>query len=334
MTLAFEATQTLPVQGVCLALDVARSSFYYTPIPRLRPMLPPQNALSRAERSEVCLTANSERFCNDSPRAMVARLADEDLRYLCSASSIYRILRVNNLVHERRAQRKHPHYTKPVLMADAINKMWSWDIAKMRGPYKHVFYNAYIVMDLYSRFITGWMVAAVESGELAKQFVAETCAAWKIVPDTLTLHADNGGPMKAKPLYHLLEDLGVAKSHSRPHTSNDNPFSESLFKTTKYHQTYPDHFDDIEQARKWMQEFVNWYNNLHHHSGLAMMTPADVYFGRAKIRQQARQLVMNDAYARNPERFTHGVSLVAAPPTEVWLNKPATEVGAQPISIP
>jgi len=322
------------VQVVCQALDVARSTFYYVPKPSLKPAQLPQNALSPAERAEVLLTANSERFCNDSPRVIVARLADEDQRYLCSASSMFRILKAENLVHERRAQRKHPIYAKPMLMADAINQAWSWDITKLRGPHKHVFYNAYVVVDLFSRFITGWMIAEVESGDLARQLLAETCAVWRIFPDTLTLHADNGAPMKSKELYHLLEDLGVAKSHSRPHTSNDNPFSESVFKTTKYHPTYPEHFDDIGQARTWMQIFVNWYNNQHHHSALAMMTPADIYFGRAEMRQRSRQLLMNDAYLRTPERFTHGTSIVAAPPAEVWLNPPTKEVATLPDSIP
>lgn len=184
-----EASQTLAVQNVCMALDVPRSSFYYAPKPGLVPMLPPINALSLAERAEVRLTANSERFCNDSPRVIVARLADEDERYLCSASSFYRILRVDDLVHERRAQRKHPHYEKPMLMADAINMMWSWDITKMRGPHKHLFYNDYVVIDLFSRFITGWMIADVESGDLARQLVAQTCTSWAIKPDTEGLDA-------------------------------------------------------------------------------------------------------------------------------------------------
>lgn len=334
MALAVVASQVLPVQNICAALAVPRSTFYYDPKLLRKLGKPPQNALSFDERQAALLLANSERFCNDTPRAIVARLADEDQVYLCSPSSLYRILRADNLVRERRAQRKHPHYAKPVLMADAINQVWSWDIAKMRGPFKHLFYNAYVAIDFYSRFIPGWMVADHESGDLARQFVNQTCAAWGIGPDTLTLHADNGGPMKSLPLYYLLENLSVAKSHSRPHTSNDNPFSESLFKTTKYHPTYPDHFDDIEHARKWMQEFVNWYNNIHHHSALAMMTPADVYFGRTKIRQNARQMLMNDAYQRNPERFTHGVSIARQPPAQVWLNPPAKEVIKLPNSIP
>jgi len=332
MRLAVEASQTLPVQQICLALEVPRSTFYYQPQPMVTH--PPLNALSAAERSDVLATVNSERFCNDSPRVIVARLADEDQRYLCSPSSMYRILKVEDLVRERRAQRRHPHYAKPMLMAEAIHQVWSWDITKLRGPAKHLFYNAYVAVDLFSRFIPGWMIADHESGDLARQFVAQTCSAWHIIPATLTLHADNGTPMKAKPLYHLLEDLGIAKSHSRPHTSNDNPFSESLFKTTKYHFTYPEHFDDIEHARAWMHAFVQWYNHHHHHSALAMMTPADVHFGRAPVRQQARQHVMDAAYVMNPQRFTHGVSIVAAPPSQVWLNPLTQEVFPLPISIP
>ena len=334
MALAVEASQRLPVRNICEVLDVAPSTFYYAPHSSQAPSQPPSNALSLAERAEVRLTANSERFCNDSARVIVARLADEDQRYLCSASTMYRILKAQDQVHERRAQRKHPTYVKPMLVASAANQTWTWDITKMRGPYKHLFYNNYVVIDMYSRFITGWMIAEVESGDLAKLLFAETCSGWQIIPDTLTVHADNGGPMKAKELYHLLEDLGVAKSHSRPHTSNDNPFSESVFKTAKYHYSYPDRFDDIKHARLWMKGFVNWYNNRHHHSGLAMMTPADVFFGRAGIRQQARQLVMNDAYDRTPARFTHGVSIVAAPPDIVWLNPPTKEAPISIYSIP
>lgn len=308
----------------------------------------PDNALGNEERKVVLATVNSERFCNDSPRVIVARLADEDQNYLCSASTIYRILQAEDLVQERRAQRKHPHYVKPMFIAEKVNQIWSWDISKLAGPQKHGFYNAYVALDVYSRYIPGWMIADVESGDLARQFVAQTCAAWKIMPNALTLHADksgrsrgHGAPMKSKSLYHLLTDLGVAASHSRPHTSNDNPFSESLFKTTKYHATYPGHFASIEQARAWMQAFVAWYNNEHHHSALAMkvalpgaMTPADVFFGRAKLRQSARQEVMVGAFSQHPERFTHGLSIVAAPPARVWLNPPPSEVAVLANHIP
>lgn len=330
MEVASEAIESavlpLPVREVCLALDLPRSTFYYEPAPCLVLAQPPQNFLCVAERAEVLAVVNSERFRDDSPHVIVARLADEDQQYMCSASTIYRILRTEDLVRERRPQRKHPHYVKPVLLATAINQKWSWDISKLYGPRKHVFYNAYVVLDLFSRYITGWMIADIESGDLAHQLLKTTCAAWQIRRDTLTVHADNGSPMKAKTLYQLFEDLGVAKSHSRPHVSNDNPFSESLFKTTKYHHTYPARFTSIEHARAWMAVFVAWYNNQHHHSGLVMMTPADVHFGRAHARLAARQLVMNQAFAQHPARFTSGPSIVDALPDQVWLNPPIQEV--------
>ena len=223
---------------------------------------------------------NSERFVDDAPRQVYARLLDEDHFAPCHWRTMYRLLHAQHQVRERRNQRRHPIYVKPTLMATGPNQAWSWDITKLRTPDKWIFLNAYVVLDVFSLYITGWMIAEVESGDLAAMLIATACQRHGILPEQLVLHADNGAPMKAKTLCQLLTDLGVVESHSRPHTSNDNPFSESGFKTMKYRPDYPDDFITADEARAWMRQFVEWYNCQHRHSALSLMTPADVHFGR------------------------------------------------------
>ena len=331
MTLAQDAIRTqpnLPVTAVCEMLALPRGSLY-------RRMTAPlavhagvfaatvtPRGLSRDERAGVRVLLNSERFMDDPPRQVYARLMDEDHVAPCHWRTMYRILQAQDQIRERRHQRRHPVYVKPQLMATAPNQAWSWDITQLRTPDKWTFLNTYVVLDVFSRYITGWRVAEVESGDLATTLIATACQRHGIVPEQLRLHADNGAPMKAKTLCQLLTDLGVVESHFRPHTSNDNPFSESGFKTMKYRPDYPSIFITADAARAWMRQFVAWYNHQHDHSALALMTPADVHFGRVESVAIQRQAVLDAAFAAHPERFPHGRPCVKRPPAIVYLNPP------------
>jgi len=268
---------------------------------------------------------NSERFMDQPPRQVYATLLDEG-RYLCHWRTMYRILSEHDEVCERRLVRRHPTYKKPELLAERPNQVWSWDITTLRGPVKWSGYKLYTVLDIFSRYAVGWMIAEEESCELAKQLIAETARKQGVQPEQLTLHADNGGPMIGKALSQLLVDLGIIKSHSRPHTSDDNPFSEAQFKTMKYRPDYPDRFDSIEAAREWARAFFAWYNHEHYHSGLNLMTPASVHYGEAGTVQAQRQHVMLQAFEAYPERFRGGFPTVKATPTAVYINRPKAEV--------
>jgi putative transposase len=235
---------------------------------------------------------------------------------------MYRILAAHAEVRERRNQLRHPAYHKPELLATGPNQVWSWDITKLRGPSKGVYYYLYVIIDIYSRYAVGWMLAEVESAELAEQLIAETCTKQDVARAQLTIHADNGGPMTAKTVAILLADLGVAKSHSRPHVSNDNPYSEAQFKTLKYRPDYPDRFGSVADARHWARSCFAWYNDQHHHSGLGLLTPAVVHTGRAETVRQQRQVVLRQAYQAHPERFTQGLPQPAKLPEAVWINAP------------
>lgn len=273
---------------------------------------------------------NSERFMDDAPRTIYARLLDEDQDAPCHWRTMYRILDEQGQVRERRNQLAHPVYAKPMLMATAPNQTWTWDITKMRGPSKWISYNAYVLLDLYSRYMLGWLIADNESGEHAATLVETVCTRYDIQRNTLTLHADNGGPMKSKTLYQLTTDLGVTRSHSRPHTSNDNPFSESQFKTMKYRADYPDRFETLQASQIWMRSFGGWYNNQHHHSELALFTPADVYFGRVDGILDKRQAALDLAFAAHPERYSRGRPIAKRPPAAVYINPPAQETPTYP----
>ena len=328
MKTARQLADQVPVRRVCKVLEVARSSFYRARHPQPpkanRPRPLSARALTVAEQATVRDTLNSERFADKSPYQVYATLLDDDQDYLCSISTMYRILRHNDEVRERRNQLQHPSYSKPELLATAPNQLWSWDITKLRGPVTWTYYQLYVIMDVFSRYVVGWRIATRESDRLAEELIAESCFKQGIAPDQLTLHADRGPSMRSKTVAQLLLDLGVTKSHSRPHTANDNPYSEAQFKTLKYRPDYPDRFDAIEHARSWSQAFFNWYNTDHRHTGLGLMTPAAVHFGQAEKLIQHRYQTLQQAYCRHPERFVKGSPQPLEPPDAVWINKPAS----------
>lgn len=312
------------LKQACAVLGVPRSRLYRARQPQGQPATRPQPAaaLSGAEREQVRQTLNSARFADKTPRQVYASLLDEGA-YLCHWRTMYRVLTAHHEVRERRNLLTHPSYHKPELLATAPNQVWSWDITKLRGPVKWSYFYLYVLLDIYSRYVVGWMIAERETAALAQDLVETTYQRQGIAREQLILHADNGGPMRAKSLALLLDDLGVSASHSRPHTSDDNPFSEAQFKTLKYHPDYPDRFGSIQDARAWAHPFFDWYNHEHYHTGLNLLTPATVHFGQAQAICQQRQAVMNAAYAAHPERFSKGLPVVAAPPNEVWINPPS-----------
>ena len=265
---------------------------------------------------------HQDRFVDLSPSEVYATLLDEGV-YLCSERSMYRVLAENQEVRERRAQLRHPKYAAPELLATKPNQLWSWDITKLMGPAKWTYFYLYVILDVFSRYVVGWVVADAESKALAERFIRETCERQGIPPGQLTVHADSGSSMKSKPVALMLADLGVTKSHSRPHVSNDNPFSEANFKTLKYRPDFPENFGCIEDSRAHCKDFFDWYNNEHHHSGLGLFTPYDVHHGLAAQRHSARALVLESAHRAHPERFVNGVPAPMDLPTEVWINKPA-----------
>lgn len=279
------------------------------------------HALSAAERSEVLALCNSERFCNNAPRAIVAALLDEG-RYLASASTFYRVLGAQGLVHERRAIATHPARVKPELITTAPNELWSWDVTKLPGPAKWTWFSLYLVLDVFSRFIVAWEVATRESAGIAKALFSDAAHEQGVQPGQLHVHADGGAIMKSKSLALLFADLAISKSHSRPHVSNDNPFSEAQFKTLKYRPEFPQFFPSVQAARTFMEPFVNWYNYEHHHSGLAFLTPADVHFGRAQAVLASRNAVLQHAWKQHPKRFRPNGPVQRALPSAVYINRP------------
>ena len=264
---------------------------------------------------------HSPRFVDSSPTQIYATLLDEGC-YLCSIRTFYRLLQSQHEVRERRNQLRHPSYQRPELLATAHNQVWSWDITKLRGPLKGSNYSLYVILDIYSRYVVGWLVAEGESKALAERLIRETTTKYSIPPGQLTLHADRGSCMTAQTVTQLLADLDVAKSHSRPHTSNDNPYSEAQFKTLKYCPSFPDRFASIHEAKAFCRAFFNWYNNEHRHSGIALLTPADVHFDRAQQILEQRAETLNAAYQAHPERFNQPPVPQALPQT-VWINPPA-----------
>lgn len=317
-----ELASQIGVKSACEVLNVPRSRVYRQRQPQAEPVRPiPVHALSFEERNQVRDMLNSERFMDQAPRQVYAALLDEG-RYLCHWRTMYRILAAHGEVYERRLIRRHPTYKKPELLAEGPNEVWSWDITWLRGAQKLEKYPLYTVLDIFSRYVVGWMIAEVESSDLAKQLIAETARKQGIQPDQLTLHADNGSPMTGKPLSQLLVDLGITQSHSRPHTSDDNPFSEAQFKTMKYRPDYPDRFASIDDARTWARTFFAWYNHEHYHSGLNLMTPASVHYGDSVAVQAQRQSVMSAVFQACPERFRGGMPMVKGAPAAVYINPP------------
>ena len=281
-------------------------------------------ALSQAERDTVRAVLNSPTFVDKAPAAVYHELLDEGV-HLCSPATMYRILHEHDEVKERRRQAVHPARVKPELVATQPNQCWSWDITKLHGPAKWTYYHLYVIIDIYSRYVVGWLIAEVESKILAEKLLADTIVKQNINRNQLTIHADNGSSMASKPVAFLLADLGVTKSHSRPHTSNDNPFIESHFRTLKYRPDFPDTFGCIEDARTFCQQFFAWYNAEHYHSGVAWLHPIDVHYGRAEAVRGVRAEVLDAAYARNPDRFVNKAPQPAALPTAAWINKPPTQ---------
>lgn len=312
------------VSEACRVLGVPRSSVYRARRPEAEPAPrpTPKRAMSAEEKAQVRAVLNSERFCDSSPREVYATLLDEGV-YYCHWRTMYSILDEHNEVCERRKQRRHPKRVKPELRAKEPNQIWSWDITQLRGP-GH-FYYLYTIIDIFSRYVTGWMIANRESGELAKKLIAETCAKQGIKRAQLILHSDRGSAMRSKTVKELLQDLGVIKSHSRPYTPTDNPYSESQFKTMKYRPDYPGEFTGLTHARGWARAFFRWYNQEHHHTGLALMTPAAVHYGQAESVQEQRQRVLDKAYEAHPERLVGGRPTPPQIPREVWINQPQIE---------
>ena len=266
---------------------------------------------------------HEERFQDWAPAAVQATLLDEG-NYLCSTRTMYRILKQEGETRERRDQAIHPAYQKPELLATAPNQLWSWDITKLRGPAKWNYFQLYVMIDVFSRYVTGWMVAERESAELAKHFIEDTLQKHTIPPGQLTIHADRGKVMRSKPVAFLMADLGIAKTHSRPYVSNDNPYSESQFRTLKYRPGFPDRFGCIQDSRAFCQQFFTWYNDQHCHSGIALLTPSMVHFGQAPTVLTQRQLVLDAAYLAHPERFVRKAPTVQPLPGMVWINKPVS----------
>jgi len=285
--------------------------------------------LSDEDRIAVRAVLNGERFADKAPAQIFAALLDDGI-YLCSISTMYRILHEHDEVRERRKQARHKKYAAPELIATAPNRVYSWDITKLKGPAKWSYYYLYVIIDIYSRYVVGWMVASRESGDLAEDLIRQTCKRQNVDTSQLIIHSDRGTPMTSKVVAHLLSDLGVTKSLNRPYVSNDNPFSESQFKTLKYQPSFPAQFGCMQDARLFLQDFFNWYNNQHYHSSLELMTPSVVHHGQALKCSELRQKVLLDAYSKNPERFVRGNARHLKLPTAVWINKPkpAAEVPA------
>ncbi len=319
----------------CDALIVPRSCFYRTQKPvgattspaRLKTSSP--RALTGSEKETVLNLLNSDRFQDQAPRQVYATLLDDGI-YACHWRSMYRFLAENQQVCERRHVLVHPPSPKPELVANQPNQLWSWDITKLLGPSKHTFYYLYVILDVYSRYVPGWLVANCESAQLAKELVMQTCEKQSIPFGQLTLHADHGGAMTSKPLALLLADLGVTKTHSRPHVSNDNPYSEAQFKTMKYRPDYPEFFGSLADARTWAQAFFQWYNHDHKHTALGLLTPAVVHYGQAETVLRARHTVLHQAYVAHPERFVKGRPSLAMLPPAVWINRPQPLLELQP----
>jgi putative transposase len=318
------------VSATCGALGLSRSSLRRSCqrlIQRPAPALPrpsPPRALPAEPRQIVLDLLRSPRFADLAPAEIYATLLDEGV-YHCSIRTMYRILNASSEVCARRQQLRHPVYTKPELLAVRPNEVWSWDITKLKGPAKWTYFYLYVIIDIFSRRVVGWCVADAESAALFRPLFDDTIAKHQILPGQLTLHADRGAPMKAKATAFLLADLGVTKSHSRPHTSNDNPFSESHFKTLKYQPSFPQSFGCIEDAKQFCRAFFGWYNHAHHHAGLGLMTPDQVHYGQADQIYAARQVALNHAFAQHPERFVKKQPTPPAKPSAVWINPPTHE---------
>jgi putative transposase len=329
--IAIEAvTTTGETAALCQSVGLARATLYRRRRPTQSSTPTPRAASSRAlvpaERQAVLDVLHSERFVDQSPAEVQATLLEEHT-YLCSTRTMYRILDAAHEIRERRDQARHPTYAKPELVATAPNQIWSWDITKLKGPIPYLYYSLYVILDLFSRYVVGWMVAAHENARLAQRLIEATCLKQGIGPHQLTIHADRGAPMRSKLVAELFSDLSIDASHSRPRVSNDNPFSEAQFRTFKYRPAFPDRFGSIEHARSVGHDLFTWYNDAHHHSGLTYLTPADVHHGRAAAILEIRHRTRLAAYVAHPERFVQSPPRLETLPHAVWINPPAKTTG-------
>jgi transposase InsO family protein len=313
----------IPIVQACAALGISRATLYRQTQPAKPASVPERRPSPRRlgdpERQVLLDTLHSEEFVDQPPAEVYATLLSRGV-YLASIRTMYRVLAAFGESGERRAQRGPMKHAKPTLTATAPNQVWTWDITKLRGPGHGVFYHLYAILDLFSRMTVGWLLAERESAELADQLFAETVERHGVARDALTVHADRGSAMRSEALAQLFASLGVTRSFSRPHVSDDNAFSESQFKTLKYQPDYPERFTSLAHARAWCQEFFTWYNDHHQHSGLALFTPADVFFRRVEEVAARRQAALNQAFAQHPERFPNGPPIVRRPPASVAIN--------------
>jgi putative transposase len=325
METALAVAPEIGMVQACRALGVSRATAYRhrQPARIASPRTAHRSplALSDAERASVLAELHSERFADASPAQVYATLLDEGT-YLASQRTMYRILAANAEVRERRDQLRHPAYARPELLATGPRELWSWDITKLKGPAKWTWFYLYVLLDVFSRYVPGWLVATRESAALAERLIADTVEKEGIVKGQLTVHADRGTSMRSKTVALLLADLGVEKTHSRPHVSNDNPYSESQFRTLKYRPDFPARFGSLEDARAFLGPFFDWYNHEHHHSGIGLLTPAVVHAGQAEAVTAERRLTLARAYATHPERFVRHAPRPPVLPTAVWINPP------------
>jgi putative transposase len=329
MKAASELSRDVGRKPACEAFQVPRATFYRH-LDRSYPRSDMGShtnsplSLSQAERQDVIDTLHSERFQDKAPYEIYATLLDEG-QYHCSIRTMYRILKSEHGdVKERRRGHRRTQYTKPELLATAPNQVWSWDITKLKGPAKWTYFYLYVILDIFSRYVVGWMVAHCEQQALATHLIEQSCIKQAIVPGQLTIHADRGASMKSKVVAQLLADLGVTKTHSRPHVSNDNPYSESQFKTLKYYPAFPDRFGSIQDSRSFCQDFFRWYNKEHRHSGIGLMTPESVHYGLAAPLNEHRKRVLRTAFKRNPNRFKGKVPQPPKLPKAAWINRPSS----------
>ena len=309
------------VLGISRATVARRRSRLAAPPATAHARPRPPRALTAPQRQEVLNLLHTPRFADQAPAEIYATLLDEGV-YHCSIRTMYRLLGQNGEIRERRQQLRHPVYQKPELLAEKPNEVWSWDITKLMGPAKWSYYYLYVILDIFSRRVVGWCVADAESATLFKPLFDDAIIKHDVTPGQLTLHADRGSPMKAKDTVFLLADLGVTRSHNRPHTSNDNPFSESNFKTLKYQPRFPKRFGCIEDAKTFCRRFFDWYNQDHHHSGIGLMTPDQVHYGQSNAVHAARQVTLDQAFGENPGRFVKKPPVPPAKPTATWINPP------------
>lgn len=314
--------------AACATLGVSRASVQRRrarltapPVPR-RPQPRPARALTAPQQQIVLDLLHAPRFADQAPAEVYASLLDQGV-YHCSIRTMYRILDQHDEVRERRNQLRHPVYRKPELLAERPNQVWSWDITKLMGPTKWSYFYLYVILDIFSRRVVGWCVADAETATLFKPLFDDAISKHQVPPGQLTLHADRGGPMKAKATALLLADLGVTRTHNRPHTSNDNPFSESHFKTLKYQPRFPQRFGCIEDARSFCRSFFDWYNQDHHHAGIGLMTPDQVHYGQTDAVHGMRQQTLDQAFRKNPERFVNKAPTPPNKPAAAWINPPA-----------